>query len=219
MQTTQTNKEVSIPLGLGILFMPYIFSWVLVSKGYSSRSRAIGFGWMIFIIVVAISSSKSPAVSHQQPTEIRGNQSLKNDLSENEVIPANSPLNDKGHRARLCNQIVHSIDTLLYEDSNHGGTATCLMTPSYVLIKPLSVLNDNRYLRFQFLSYSAIGFYANDDYAVPNNIYLSNDGASCFKTKRQYAQDLQNGVKYENKSSTSEMIKMQQLGTKITCPK
>lgn len=51
---TPPKRKVGLMLGLGIFFLPIIFAWFLLRKGHSTRSRVIGFGWMILLIVVSL---------------------------------------------------------------------------------------------------------------------------------------------------------------------
>ena len=48
------NRPVSVPLLLGIFFLPFIFAWFLLQKGYSQVSRVAGFAWMIFVVFVMV---------------------------------------------------------------------------------------------------------------------------------------------------------------------
>lgn len=45
------KKTVSIPLGLGIFFLPIIFSWFTLQKGYSTIAKLVSFGWLTLIII------------------------------------------------------------------------------------------------------------------------------------------------------------------------
>ena len=45
------SREVSFFLGLGILFVPYIFSWLTLRSGYSTTVRCISFIWMFFVMI------------------------------------------------------------------------------------------------------------------------------------------------------------------------
>ena len=51
------KKHVSVLLGLGILFMPYIFAWKTLEKGYSINARVISFLILIGICGPIIASS------------------------------------------------------------------------------------------------------------------------------------------------------------------
>ncbi len=46
------SREVSTLLGLGIFFLPYIFSWFTLRQGHTTLSRVISFGWMILLILM-----------------------------------------------------------------------------------------------------------------------------------------------------------------------
>ncbi len=48
------NRPVSVALLLGIFFLPFIFVWFLLQKGYSQVSRVAGFAWMVFVIFVMV---------------------------------------------------------------------------------------------------------------------------------------------------------------------
>lgn len=48
-----TIKRIGFWLGLGILLMPYLFSWFTLVKKYSNLARFISFSWLlIFILLV-----------------------------------------------------------------------------------------------------------------------------------------------------------------------
>ena len=44
------TKQIGIFFGAGILFMPYVFSWFTLKKGYSFRARLISFVWLAFLV-------------------------------------------------------------------------------------------------------------------------------------------------------------------------
>jgi hypothetical protein len=52
MVNTSLERKISLWLGLGILFMPYIFSWFTLRSGYSNIARLVAFGWLIFVLVL-----------------------------------------------------------------------------------------------------------------------------------------------------------------------
>lgn len=61
----ETNTEYSLPyrkvsilLAIGIMFMPYIFAWVTLKKGYSSNARVISFGWLALMVIVWVFGAK-----------------------------------------------------------------------------------------------------------------------------------------------------------------
>lgn len=48
-------RRVSTQLALGIFFLPFVFVWLLLSRGYSKFARVIGFGWAaLFAISLVI---------------------------------------------------------------------------------------------------------------------------------------------------------------------
>lgn len=47
-------------LWLGIIFVPFVFGWTLLEKGYSTGSRWLGFGWMTIIAVTVINAVSHP---------------------------------------------------------------------------------------------------------------------------------------------------------------
>jgi hypothetical protein len=47
---TSDNREMSLLLAVGVVFLPFIFSWVTLKKGYSVKARSISFLWLAFLI-------------------------------------------------------------------------------------------------------------------------------------------------------------------------
>lgn len=47
-----TTREVSRPLGVGILLAPYVFAWFTLRRGYSARTKQVAFAWMAIVIVI-----------------------------------------------------------------------------------------------------------------------------------------------------------------------
>lgn len=60
---TAPRRRVSILYGLGVLFLPFIFSWGLLRDGYSQRARVLGLGWMSVTLLSAAMHETLP-----QPT-------------------------------------------------------------------------------------------------------------------------------------------------------
>ena len=54
----QEQKKVSTLLLIGICFLPFIFSWFTLRKGYSTKSRVISFIYTFIIIIITIGSSE-----------------------------------------------------------------------------------------------------------------------------------------------------------------
>jgi hypothetical protein len=53
---TAMRRKVGILLGLGIFFLPFVFAWVLLRRGYSSLARIVGFGWMALLLLALIAN-------------------------------------------------------------------------------------------------------------------------------------------------------------------
>lgn len=53
------EKSVGILLGIGILFIPYIFSWLTLRKGYSNTTRAISFVWLVAVVIMINTDSNT----------------------------------------------------------------------------------------------------------------------------------------------------------------
>lgn len=54
----QTEKKITgkkWPLFIGILFMPYIFSWFTLREGYSKNIRVCSFVWMVLVLFIVLS--------------------------------------------------------------------------------------------------------------------------------------------------------------------
>ena len=44
------KRPVGILLGIGIIFIPYIFSWFTLRNGHSVLSRIVSFSWLVFAL-------------------------------------------------------------------------------------------------------------------------------------------------------------------------
>lgn len=53
----ENYRKVGFLLGIGILFMPYLFAWFTLRRGHSTTSRILSFGWLGFMLF-SISSAK-----------------------------------------------------------------------------------------------------------------------------------------------------------------
>jgi hypothetical protein len=63
MQGGNKPRTISARLLVGIIFLPFIFAWFLLRKGYSINARVIGLGWMTVISL--------PALLMEHPTETK----------------------------------------------------------------------------------------------------------------------------------------------------
>lgn len=65
----QVKRPVGFLLGVGIVFIPMIFSWFLLRKGHSVLARVSGFGWLILSLLVVIGSSSGPNSRSTAPSQ------------------------------------------------------------------------------------------------------------------------------------------------------
>ncbi len=112
------SRAVSIPLLLGIFFLPFIFVWFLLQKGYSTVVRVAGFAWLIVVLFMMIGmwrlasdlfwSAPTPALSAngavtttQDPSQIPVTQQPLRPLTlpapqvQNNPVPAQQPANSQ----------------------------------------------------------------------------------------------------------------------------
>ena len=53
------TRKVGVGLGLGIVFLPYIFSWFTLRQGHTTLAKAVSFIWLgIFVLVWATHSNE-----------------------------------------------------------------------------------------------------------------------------------------------------------------
>lgn len=95
------RRNVGFLLGIAILFLPYIFVWFLLRRGYSLLARIIGFGWLIFMVVVI---ANQPGTNATKPAG---------------APAASSPEAAKGEPDKPVSKWVYSDDT----DAMRGTTS------------------------------------------------------------------------------------------------
>lgn len=49
---TYGDRKVGPLLGIGILFLPIVFSWFTLRWGHTTLSRAVAFGWLTFWLLM-----------------------------------------------------------------------------------------------------------------------------------------------------------------------
>lgn len=54
------QRTVSIPLIIGIVLVPYVFTWFLLRPGYSKRSRILGISWMLVFFLTISMGAQAP---------------------------------------------------------------------------------------------------------------------------------------------------------------
>lgn len=69
------RRVVSFSLGVGIFFLPIIFSWFTLRKGYGLFARIISIGWMAIFIFSALQSSNDLSSSSSTHSTDQSSQS------------------------------------------------------------------------------------------------------------------------------------------------
>lgn len=90
----ETERKVSILLGVGILFMPIIFAWFTLREGYSKNVKILSFGWLI---VGSILGTLLP--KHDQGGTVVDTQPQKQLIASTETAKEVNPVNQEtSHR-------------------------------------------------------------------------------------------------------------------------
>ncbi|WP_044311653.1 OB-fold protein [Pseudomonas syringae] len=50
------TKKVGVGFALGIFFLPWLFGWFLLGRGYSAGARVVGLSWMVLAIILFLGS-------------------------------------------------------------------------------------------------------------------------------------------------------------------
>lgn len=53
------GREVGPLLAIGVILMPFIFSWVTLRPGYSAGARGFSLGWMALLTYILLSNGSS----------------------------------------------------------------------------------------------------------------------------------------------------------------
>lgn len=76
---------------IGVLFMPYIFAWFLLRKGYPRTARVIGFSWMVVcllgLMVNKVPHTKSPDFDPVAAAQQRAQLKAEQEAREIEALP------------------------------------------------------------------------------------------------------------------------------------
>ena len=135
------------------------------------------------------------------------------------LADAQSQKASKSHKRGICGEIIKNVDALLYESTRgHGATTTCSYTDARLLIKPHSALNQERMKRFVFLTFMAVGTFRNDDFILPDKIYVGY-GSACQVLTTNAAAKLQDAAKYGGDSGIFNAMAMASDAPKVPCPK
>jgi len=129
-----------------------------------------------------------------------------------------SPKADASHRRAICGEI-KKLDLALYDNAKgHGATATCSYTDDRLLIKPISELSEARMKRFVFLAFVTTGTLRNDDYMLPEKVYVG-FGTQCQVMTTNDAASVQRSVKFGGDSGMANGYLTAMGAPKVLCPK
>lgn len=120
------------------------------------------------------------------------------------------------HKSGICADIKKNVDLLLYE--NPYPTTVCSYTDERLLIKPKATLPEKRMRWFVFLAFSFVGVLRNDDYKLPEKVYVGH-GTACQMMTTNDAAILQETAKYRGESGVLNAMTMAVNAPKVACPK
>lgn len=125
----------------------------------------------------------------------------------------------ESHKRGICGEIEKNVDALLYENPRgHGATTTCSYTDARLLIKPNSALTQERMKRFVFLTFVAVGALRNDDFILPDKVYVGY-GSACQVLTTNAAAELQRAAKYGGDLGFFNAMTTASDAPKVPCPK
>ncbi|HEV7891805.1 MAG TPA: hypothetical protein VGP08_14275 [Pyrinomonadaceae bacterium] len=65
---TKAVRSMSLRLGVGVFFMPYVFAWFTLRQGYSRLARGLSFGWLALVVITNLSNlAGAPAADAPRP--------------------------------------------------------------------------------------------------------------------------------------------------------
>lgn len=125
----------------------------------------------------------------------------------------------ESHKRGICGEIAKNVDLLLYDSPRgHGATTTCSYTDARLLIKPNSALTPERMKRFVFLTFVAVGALRNDDFILPDKVYVGY-GSVCQVLTTNAAAKLQDSAKHGGDLGLFNAMTMASDAPKVPCPK
>ncbi len=89
------KRKVSILLGIGIVLLPFAFSWFTLRKGHSNLARIFSFAWLLIFIISSLSPSTPPSVSSSSSSTSSPSSQLdlpRQPAVEVKAIPEDQPL-------------------------------------------------------------------------------------------------------------------------------
>ena len=122
------------------------------------------------------------------------------------------------HKSGICGEIA-KLDLLLYDNpSVHEATTNCSYTDERLLITPRRALTDERMKRFVFLAFVTVGSLRNEDFMLPDNVYVGH-GSDCQVMSTNDAATLQRTVKFGGDSGMLRGMMSASSAKRVTCPK
>jgi len=144
---------------------------------------------------------------------------LLSTMTCNDLAGAQSKKATESHRRGICGEIEKNVDALLYENPRgHGATTTCSYTDERLLIKPNSALTGERMKSFVFLTFVAVGALRNDDFMLPDKVYVGY-GLACQVLTINAAAKLQRAAKYGGDLGFFNAMTTASDAPKVPCPK
>jgi hypothetical protein len=119
----------------------------------------------------------------------------------------------------ICGEIVKEVDPLLYDDSrHHAPTTTCSYTDERLLITARGDLTEDRMKRFVFLAFTAVGMLRNDDYMLPDKVYVGRD-TTCQVMATNDAAMLNRAARDRTDSGLIRAMMLASGALTVMCPK
>lgn len=84
-QKERDKKAVDLGLGVGIFFLPYVFAFATLRKGYSNKVRFLSFAWAIIAVLPFLLSSQGPASAPPVASEKAPTSSPPSDSNANVI--------------------------------------------------------------------------------------------------------------------------------------
>ena len=79
------SKPVGFLLGIGIFFLPLIFSWFTLRKGHTTKAKIVSFGWLVLCLAIIASqdgNKSNNSSSIATPTEAKVEQIMQVNIHE-----------------------------------------------------------------------------------------------------------------------------------------
>ncbi|MCB0377856.1 MAG: hypothetical protein KDD33_05125 [Bdellovibrionales bacterium] len=83
-------RSVGLLLGIGIFFLPYLFSWFTLRKGHTTKAKVLSFGWLALLLaanIYAPNDGQNIQVQQQEDIQVEEPQSA----DENAQTEAQAP--------------------------------------------------------------------------------------------------------------------------------